>query len=474
MSSATLAERLAVIRATGRFPDDVVNSFGAHLTEAPEEALFRMNPLQYAQAQGLPERLAIDLFLHATHAGILGFTWGILCPACVGFLSSAAGLRHLGERECTLCELPVSPSDDNVEVAFTVAPSIRRIRFHEPESLDFRRDGLNIFFSTNRVMPPLLAKMLGNFAESVLQVEKVSPGEPATLSMELPEGEYRLFAPAHHAWSHFEVRAGAGAREERLELMDGRFVPRNFALEPGRITLHVDSRVSRTAVMGVVRRPPFRRGAVDPHELQSTLRPYLTGKMLVTSQTFRELFHAESLPNDSGFEFKSLTVLFTDLKGSTELYGRVGDFRAYGLVREHFDLLRGIIAARGGSMVKTIGDAVMASFAEPLSALKAAAEMNQAMGQLGGGSEALKLKIGLHTGPCIAVELNERLDYFGQTVNLASRVQGAAEASEIVCTESVFQAPGAQEVISASALSVMKENAQLKGVDGAVTLFRMR
>ena len=203
------------------------------------------------------------------------------------------------------------------------------------------------------------------------------------------------------------------------------------------------------------------------------MRPYVSGKRLVTNQTFRELFRAESIPSEGGLEFKSLTMLFTDLKGSTELYERIGDFRAYGLVRDHFKVLRNIISQRGGSMVKTIGDAVMASFPEPAPALAAAAEMNKEIRSVGSGTE-LQLKIGLHSGPCIAVESNERLDYFGQTVNIAARVQGVAHENEIVVTEPIYSAPGAQDVISQMALKARADRAVLKGVDGEFTLYRLQ
>jgi class 3 adenylate cyclase len=207
---------------------------------------------------------------------------------------------------------------------------------------------------------------------------------------------------------------------------------------------------------------------------QRHMRRYFSGKRLVTHQTFRELFRAESIPSEGGLEFKSMTVLFTDLKGSTELYERIGDLRAYGLVREHFGLLRDIIAERGGSMVKTIGDAVMASFAESTPALEAATAMTREVRRLGRDGTQLQLKVGVHTGPCIAVELNERLDYFGQTVNVAARVQGVAGADEIAITEPVYAAPGSQDIIRAAALSATRERALLKGVEGETTVYRLR
>ena len=115
--------------------------------------------------------------------------------------------------------------------------------------------------------------------------------------------------------------------------------------------------------------------------------------------------------------------LFTDLKGSTELYERVGDLVAYDLVRAHFRVLHEIVAAESGAVVKTIGDAVMATFPTPDRAMAAALKMREALKNLKGD---LLLKIGIHEGPCLAVSLNDRQDYFGRTVNIAARVQGLA------------------------------------------------
>jgi class 3 adenylate cyclase len=164
---------------------------------------------------------------------------------------------------------------------------------------------------------------------------------------------------------------------------------------------------------------------------------------------------------------KSLTLLFTDLKGSTEMYERIGDLRAFDLVRQHFGVLQEIIATRGGAMVKTIGDAIMASFPEAEPALEAAIAMNRDIQKVGKPGE-MQLKIGMHTGPCIAVEQNERLDYFGQTVNIAARVQNVAAANEIAITDPILAAPRSRDILRAMKVHTTKES--LKGVDGLVTV----
>src|SRR6201987_6239144 len=155
MSTITLQSRLAAVKNAGRFDAAVVGSLARYLAEAPDEKLFRMNPYHYAKETGTPERVAGDLFLHATHAGVVEFSWGVLCPACGSFVTTDHALRALNkERMCALCDISIPPKlDDNVEVAFSVAPSARTIRCHAPEKLDFLRDSLALFFSPSVVDP---------------------------------------------------------------------------------------------------------------------------------------------------------------------------------------------------------------------------------------------------------------------------------------------------------------------------------
>ncbi len=474
--SVALENRLEVLRSHPRFSPETVDRFARFVQTAPEEALFRTSPLHFAAAAGVPENEAIDLFLRATHAGILEFTWGVLCPACGSFLTTPAALRSLQrERDCQLCRINVQTEDDNMEVAFSVAPSVRRIRFHQPEALDLRRDLLPLMFSQSRTVPEEIRQLV---SDSVLDSIALPPGGVHRFTAKLEAGKtYFLAVPLHHVFCELEAVAEGGVSTVQAELMDDRLLPGHVKVRAGEVCVTLHNRTPSTVRVALVKFWLSKSEIVcDANGLPPpvSMRRYLSGKRLVTHQTFRELFRAESIPSEGGLEFKSLTVLFTDLKGSTEMYERIGDFRAYGLVREHFGVLRDIIAERGGSLVKTIGDAVMASFAEPMPALEAATAMTREVRRVSRDGAQLQLKVGLHTGPCIAVELNERLDYFGQTVNVASRVQGVAGADEIAITEPVYTAPGAQEIIQAAALSATRERALLKGVEGETTVYRLR
>jgi class 3 adenylate cyclase len=204
-------------------------------------------------------------------------------------------------------------------------------------------------------------------------------------------------------------------------------------------------------------------------------RPFLTAKRLLTNQTFRDIYRTDTLDIDQRLKITSLTFLFTDLKGSTELYERVGDLVAYDLVREHFRVMNDIVASEAGAVVKTIGDAVMATFPTPDHALSAALRMREAMRTMNEqrGQEDLLLKIGIHEGPCLAVTLNDRQDYFGQTVNIASRVQNLAVDRSIFATRTIVEDPKASRIIETQGLRPMPQKTSLRGIHDEFSVYEI-
>jgi class 3 adenylate cyclase len=208
------------------------------------------------------------------------------------------------------------------------------------------------------------------------------------------------------------------------------------------------------------------------HEYSS---PRLTGKRLFASQTFHDLFRAEVFQDAEGFGIKDVTILFTDLKGSTQLYQQIGDLNAYALVREHYGVLNTAILNQHGAIVKTIGDAIMANFTQPVDAVSAGLEMLGGLRQLNQSSPhgGLVLKIGIHRGAAIAVTLNNRIDYFGQTVNIASRVQGSAGGDEIYLTEEIYTAAGVAELLQAHQRKIESILIPLKGIDEPVKIYKV-
>jgi class 3 adenylate cyclase len=204
--------------------------------------------------------------------------------------------------------------------------------------------------------------------------------------------------------------------------------------------------------------------------------PPTTVQELLTVQAFRDWARDEPLPDGEYLEVSRATIWFSDLTGSTALYARNGDPLAYQLVREHFDLLFEAIQQAEGAVVKTMGDGVMAVFASGDQSLKAALAAHQALDEFNddwglSGDRRLALKIGIHVGPTIVVVLNDRLDYFGTTVNVAARVSDLARGTETVFTEALLAEPGSRAILAEHVVEPFKAN--VRGLDKEMTNYRL-
>ena len=159
------------------------------------------------------------------------------------------------------------------------------------------------------------------------------------------------------------------------------------------------------------------------------------------------------------------------------MYDRAGDLVAYRLVQDHFKELTATVKKHEGAIVKTMGDAIMASFSRPIDGMMAALEMLERLDALNSrwkelGYE-LGLKVGLNEGPALAVMTDDRLDYFGQSVNVAARVQGLASSGEIWITDSIWNHPSVAEMIQKSGMQTERKEAILKGVGRPTPVVRM-
>ena len=299
----------------------------------------------------------------------------------------------------------------------------------------------------------------------------LGPGEQANVLVQVPEGWVIVFDPVSHFGHYMKVAAEHTEDVQKLALaFEGVGAPTETTpLKSGPLQLTMTNRTGTRALPVVwIENRNF-------DELVGKRRPNLTAKRIFTNQTFRDLYRADTLAVDQSLKIVSLSFLFTDLKGSTELYARVGDLVAYELVRKHFHLLNAIVAAEGGAVVKTIGDAVMATFSTPDRALAAALRMREAIRDVGNDmrQEDLLLKIGIHAGPCLAVMLNDRLDYFGQTVNIAARIQGLAVSDAIFASKPVIDYPQSSALLQNAGIAPLPQSVALKGVAGEVPVYEI-
>ena len=308
--------------------------------------------------------------------------------------------------------------------------------------------------------------------EVVLDALELPAGEKAVLSLQLPPQFIIVFEPVTHAAQFIDVQGEPTKERQQLSLIYNKMqapTGGTMTLRPGPLRLSLDNQA------GVRVLPSVFIAADALHHLIGKRKPFLTAKRMLTNQTFRDVFKADNLNIDQRLKITSLTFLFTDLKGSTALYERVGDLAAFDLVRAHFHALLEIISSEKGAVVKTIGDAVMATFIRPEHAIVAGLRMRAAMDALNveRGTDDLVVKIGIHEGPCLAVMLNERQDYFGQTVNIAARVQGLSTSQAIHITGPVIDAPAVAAILDREAIKPIQKQAALRGIADKIVVYEI-
>ncbi len=405
----------------------------ARLTEvvahADDPSVAHLRPYALADAWGAPRQETLALCLWATRAGLLDLQWDLLCPLCRSAKASSSALAELtGKVHCATCNIDVTANlERSVELTFRPNEAIRSV-----ESGSYCVAG-------PRVTPHVVAQQL------------LAAGERRSLPLALAAGRYRVRALGREG-SQLLVADTEGQLEVAVTATAEGW-PADEARVSLRPTLHFQNATDRELLF-ILERTEWSYQAATAAEV-------------TTRQVFRDLFSRELVRPGESIGVGSLTILFTDLRDSTSFYRQVGDAPAFGRVLDHFAVLREEITREEGAVVKTIGDAVMAVFRRPHSALRATLRAQRRLARPAESGLPLHLKAGLHHGPCIAVTLNDRLDYFGSTVNLAARLDRFSSGADVIVSDAVLQDPEVAALVAADPPRLVAEEfaAQLKGFD---------
>jgi class 3 adenylate cyclase len=430
--STVATERLtagqAALRLAGVDPD-LIARLASTLTGADDLTLLRIRPYALADAWGADRRAVLELCLAATRAGLLDLRWDLLCPLCRGAQASPSSLRDLTSSvHCETCRIDFTADLERlVEVTFRPNPAIRPVEDRE------------FCVGSPQRTPHVVVQQL------------LAPGARRVVSLTLEEGRYRIRALGQPGTQLLRVAPDGRAEATAVATSDG-WAPGETVLAPT-VTLGLENRTNREQLLLIERLAWTDQAA--------------TAAEVIVLQAFRDLFSREVLRAGERIAVGQVTLVFTDLRGSTRLYREVGDAPAFGHVMNHFDVIRKAVAEEGGGIVKTIGDAVMAAFHHPAAALRAALRAQGRLADSGQAAPPLPLRVGIHTGPCIAVTLNDRLDYFGSTVNLAARLEGLSTAHDIIVSDAVAMAPDVSAWLATEAdtLSIERFETTLKGFD---------
>lgn len=418
---------------------DVAGRFERWLLRARPTALSRIRAFALADAWGVDRETVVDGMLDGVDAGAVELYWGVRCRRCYGAVAQATSLSDLPDHvACDACRVRTEVDlAETVEVLFAPHPSV-------------------VARAQER-----FCTMYPAGAPEQHAVYTLAPGQALEDEVELAPGSWRLGAAGHAA----DVRLVAGQGPDALEWRSEQAARGEEPLPVAAGVVRLRLRNERDARLRVYL---TREGGGDP---------VVPASYLSTRPSWQRRYGAQVLSSDLRLSVRSVCVLFTDLSGSTAMYEELGDARAFAVVRDHFALLRREVEAAGGVVVKTIGDAVMAAFHDPAAAVEAALRMQRAFAGwvrgLGLG-RPLGLKVGLHVGAALAVHAEGGgLDWFGGTVNLAARAQGAAGGGETVLTAGLWERSDVRATAARHGAAAVELERALKGFSGTIRLVRL-
>ncbi|MEK6280936.1 MAG: adenylate/guanylate cyclase domain-containing protein [Acidobacteriota bacterium] len=404
---------------------EVVAKLCAFVQTADEFAAARIRPYELADSWNVSRRAVLETCLRSTRFGLLDLQWELLCPLCRGSQETGGSLREISsDVHCESCRIDFTVNFDRfVEVTFRPNALLREVQLQ------------NFCMGSPQKTPHIIAQQLMPAAST------------RTLSLPLEEGRYRLRALELSGGQDVTVSA-EGKPEARIKISESGWPTEELRLAT-RSSLQLENDTPAEQLF-ILERLAWNDQAATAAEVTAL-------------QIFRDLFATEALRPGEQISVGTLTVLFTDLRNSTQLYKEIGDATAFGRVMNHFDVLKGVIAEEDGALVKTIGDAVMAVFRRPASALRAMLKAQQVLAAPPEGVAPLTLKAGIHIGPCIAVTLNDRLDYFGSTVNMAARLESQSSGSDIIISQSLYDDPEVRQMVNTESLAATQFDIELKG-----------
>ena len=422
---------LGKLRVAGQ-PEELVHHLDRFIREMPDIEISHIRPFAVAWIWQRDRWGVLDLFLHATRAGLMDLSWEVLCPNCRSTrLPPASSLKEMHRTShCGVCQIKFDAQfDKSVELKFSVSPAIR---LGDRQTFCLAGPGGKPHVVSQLVLAPG-QKRSWRIPELTQPYRLRSPQVKEPVTLKAVERGTPLYQPVVICRPDtFEVRfEDAPIENYAAQIFNPNEFPVQLILE--RIEWSED---------------------------------ILTAARVTNWQEFRDLFAAEIISPREQITVGSQVVLFTDLSGSTAIYNRVGDAPAYVLVRNHFAILTQAVQDHHGAIVKTIGDAVMAVFSQVDEALEAVREMHE---KLPGANPdpnpegRLILKSSLHLGPCLAVNANDKLDFFGTTINLAARMVTCCKGGDLTISDELYQRPETANFLRAIARPAVPSEVAFRG-----------
>lgn len=415
-----------VVQQTGY--QKIVNKLTDFIHRADEIDLRHIQPIKLAKQWNEKPNHVLQVFLHAVKEGLLNFNWNLACPNCRSIQHSYKTLNEIHE--------PIYCHDCNEE---------SHVNFNRSIQLSFRPNPL-----IRKISDKSYALSGPQRSPHIAIQQYLEPGQSRYVKTHLENGIYYLRA------SHCDGKAVLHVGD------DGKDTVRIRLTE-----LDIDGEVNIVNQPNLILENLTQKEQLLTIERADWNKDEVSAAHATSLQIFRDLFSHEVLRKGEKIAVDQLTLMFTDLYNSTGMYHKEGDNHAVGRVIEHFDILHRAVEKEDGAVVKTIGDSVMAVFSNPAQAFRAFTNAQKIISEDNRFNRSLKLKAGIHHGSCVAVNLNNKIDYFGSTVNIASRLVDYANADEAVISSTVSENEEVQSMLESQKFEYLtkKEHVKLKGFD---------
>ncbi|MDA1014681.1 MAG: protein kinase [Planctomycetota bacterium] len=397
-----LDERVAGVVSAGVQPT-AIERLQQFLVEAPDLEVDRIRPIALAKRLGLEANELIDACLVCAKHGVLRMLWDVVCPVCRVASEVRNTLKVIeAHAHCEACNLDFdSDFSEAVELIFSVHPEIR-----------------SVTTGTYCVGGP------GLFPHVVAQ-SRIRSQERIHWALTLKAGAYRVRSPQLPYVLNLQVDPGGETRQWDCTLGTER--PRES--------------------------PPLRSGRQSisfnndsPHELQIRIErtvardDALTAARAASLARFREMFPGEVLTLGQLANVARVTFLAVELGAVDELYASRGDGETFAVIHDCLRLIDDRVREAGGAVVKIVGNGVLASFNDPADALALSLSLPDVF-RKSKSTAGLPPRIAIHCGDAMLTTMNDRLDYFGQSVNTVFRALERAGDWELLLTQSVADDP---------------------------------
>ncbi len=389
----------------------------------------KIRPRELAEQWRVEEDYAIEACVQAVRCGLLGMRWDLLCPQCRIEKANTLNLQQLPKGEhCEACNINFEVNfDKNVELTFFPAEWIRPCEN-----------------ATSCLQNPLSEPHI------IVQIQLL-PNTEKVLNITLKPGNYRCRVVGSKLNSEFEVKDDNNLPQ--LSITD-----QGIKIAGQNKIFRVNNLLNSTCYFSI--------------EDLLWKDKVLTGQKVIAMQVFRDLCPEQLLIPGDDIKITNLSFVFTDLKDSTLFYYREGEANAYHIVREHLRFLAKLVYEHHGSVVKTIGDSVMAVFSQPHNAIQACLDVQAQLKLFNQQNKTdLVVKMGLNMGNCIAVNIDNKMDYFGNIINETARLASLSNGNDLVISRSLFTEESVKDLLAGS--NFVQEQQTIKGIPGQVVFYRV-